>query len=389
MQLDKINFLIQELLQENSFLQAILSSPRDKISSQKITIRPVSIKNNWRLQFSHQQNQKVIHKNYSVEEGTEKILEALKHYKQALFCTASKDYQILISKKGEATVLFKPASKKATPLPTHNRSKNYLLKENEPILFLQELGVISNLGKVLPGKRDKFCQINRFLEMVQDIVPYFAKDKTLQIVDFGCGKAYLTFALYYYLHFQLKYKVQITGLDLKADVVVQCQNLAHKLGFTHLRFIQGDINAYTANESIDLMVSLHACDTATDAALEKAVRWQAQVIMVVPCCQHELYKQVQCESLEPLLSHGILKERFSALVTEAARAKLLEILGYKTQVIEFIDMEHTPKNLLIRAIRQSNSKAHYAELLEQYYQFKNTLEIKPFLEKCFIQDLMS
>lgn len=382
----KLKALIEELVKDATLIQAVLSSPRNKTSPQKITIRPVLIKNQISYQFSHHYEQKVIHENVIPNQSIDVIMKLIASYKQALFCTAAENYQVLLNKTGQATILRKPPSKKTLPTLSHNRQKNYILKEGTPIPFLVELGVMSASGKILSEKQDKFRQINRFLEMIDDVIPHLNKNKTIKIVDFGCGKAYLTFALYHLLHVERKYDVQITGLDLKADVVVFCQNVADKLEFTQLCFLQGDINAYSTKDSVDMVVCLHACDTATDAALEKAVRWNAKVIMAVPCCQHELFKQVKCEILDPLLKHGILKERFAALVTDAVRAQFLEILGYNTQILEFIDMEHTPKNLLIRAVRQPE-KANKLKLIENYLIFKKLLAINPIIEKMFIKDM--
>jgi SAM-dependent methyltransferase len=380
--------LLEEWISNETLLQGVLSSPRDKASPQKITLRPITIKSQKVYQLSLQHAQKVVHENIYSKNIVGALLKILPQYKQALFCTSAGDFHILFNKKGEATVLRKPPSKTELQVLSHNRPKNYLLKEGTPIPFLVELGVMSPSGKVHADKRDKFRQINRFLEMIDDILPHLPKDKTLRIVDFGCGKAYLTFALYHLLHIEKKYDLEIIGLDLKEDVVSFCQNVAKKLGFSHLRFIQGDIQSFSEEEEVDLVVCLHACDTATDEALAKAVEWNAQVILAVPCCQHELFKQVKCESLSPLLSHGILKERFAALVTDAARAQFLEILGYKTQVLEFIDLEHTPKNLLIRAVRQKR-KVNQSELIANYKNFKELLHINPKIEKIFVEEINS
>lgn len=395
----KLQSLIEGLLEERNLLQAILSSPRNKNSAKKITIRPVMIKKNVVYQLSHQYEQKVIHENIATNKFLQTMMKWIPSYKQAFFYASTENYHVLLNKANEATILRKPSSPKPLKRLTHNRPKNYLLEEGKPIPFLIELGVMSSSGKIFPDKRDKFRQINRFLEMIDDIIPHLTKkpfgnsqietgSKQLQIVDFGCGKAYLTFALYHYLHVEKKYNVMITGLDLKADVVSFCQKVADKLQFSQLRFLQGDISDYSTKEPVDMVVCLHACDTATDAALEKAVRWKATVILAVPCCQHELFKQIKCESLNPLLTHGILKERFSSLATDAARSQILEILGYKTQILEFIEMEHTPKNLLIRAIRHTHPK-NRSKLIKIYHDFKELLNINPTIEQLFKIELES
>ena len=213
-------------------------------------------------------------------------------------------------------------------------------------------------GKVIASKYDKFKQINRYLEFIDDIVPALPKGRTVNIVDFGCGKSYLTFAMYYLLVSVKGLDVRITGLDLKKDVIENCNALAIKCGYDRLSFLHGDIARYESEDGKhpDMVVTLHACDTATDYALEKAVKWGASVIMCVPCCQHELNKQIECDILSPVMKYGLLKERFAALLTDGLRAEMLEASGYKTQILEFIDMEHTPKNILIRAVKRNTGK---------------------------------
>ena len=214
-------------------------------------------------------------------------------------------------------------------------------------------------GKIVRSKTDKFRQINRFLEFIEDILPQLDRDRELTVIDFGCGKSYLTFAMYYYLHELKGYNIRITGLDLKREVIRECSRLAEKYGYGKLRFLEGDIAEYEGTDSADMVVTLHACDTATDYALAKAVGWGAKVILSVPCCQHELNRQIANEELAPVMDYGLLKERFAAIVTDGLRAKYLEREGYETQLLEFIDMEHTPKNVLIRAVKNGrrNEKA--------------------------------
>lgn len=300
-------------------------------------------------------------------------------FRQGLLCTAEADYQVLISKKFKVTILKKAPSRKPLGTLTHNRKKQYVLEEGTPVPFLVELGIMNGEGKVLAKKYDKFKQINRFLEMVEDVLPHLPTGRPLTIVDFGCGKSYLTFALYHYLAVQQQRKLNVIGLDLKADVIEHCSGLARKLQYDDLRFLVGDIADYDELSAVDMVVTLHACDTATDAALEKAVRWGASVILSVPCCQHELFNQVQSEVLQPLLGHGILKERFSALATDAIRAKLLDVMGYKTQLLEFIDMEHTPKNILIRAVKSGGGNV--SQLWREYTAFRDFLSADPYLER--------
>ena len=242
--------------------------------------------------------------------------------------------------------------------------------------FLVDLGVQTPEGRVIKAKYNKFRQINRYLEFIEDVLKKLPDEGPLFIIDFGCGKSYLTFAMYYYLHELRRYETEIVGLDLKADVIADCNALAVKYGYRGLHFEQGDIGSYTCSRRVDMVVSLHACDTATDYALEKAIRWNAKVILAVPCCQHEVNRQIQNRELAPLLKYGLLKERMAALATDAIRAGLLEEMGYETQILEFIDMEHTPKNLLIRAVKREGMRPGNGSVrkLADFLHVKTTLQ---------------
>lgn len=384
----KLETILHDAFAERALLYAVLSSPLHKDSTQrsKIVIRPVMIKQELLYQITEFQGQQTFHKNISSAECLQLIQGMLgAFFEQGLICTPKNDFHVLINKKGKITILSKPPTKQQLVL-THNRKKHYILEEGVPNPFLIALGIMSPEGKVLAKKSDKFKQLNRFLEMVNDVLPHLDKSKKLHIIDFGCGKASLTFALYHFLKHIHGYDLDVVGLDLKKEVIDNCQQLAQKLGYNNLNFILGDINNYSPASKVDMVITLHACDTATDAALEKAVRWNAEVILCVPCCQHELYEQVKNPTLAPILRHGILKERFAALATDAARAHLLEILGYHTQVLEFIDLEHTPKNLLIRAVLKANKTASQ-HAIEEYRIFKTTLNIIPSLERRFQAEL--
>ncbi|GLX66289.1 class I SAM-dependent methyltransferase [Paenibacillus glycanilyticus] len=375
---------LQTIVEAGELLQGTLSQLRrkDGAAAPKTVVRPVQLKNGLHLQFEYHYSNKVTHDNVKPELAAERITELLENdYKQALFKTPTADIQLLFNKKGKATVLSKAptGAAKAGAELQHNRQKNRILAEGTAAPFLVELGIMTKDGAVHAKKQDKYRQINRFLEMVTDVLPALPADKPLTIVDFGCGKSYLTFALYHLLAVEQKREISIIGLDLKADVIAFCQELADRLGYGNLKFLVGDIADYEELNEADMVVTLHACDTATDAALAKAVKWGASVIMSVPCCQHELFRQVESEVLSPILSQGLLKERFSALATDAARGNLLEVLGYKVQMLEFVDPEHTPKNLLIRAVRGGQGASR--EKWEQYEQFKNFLHISPSLEQ--------
>lgn len=357
--------LLQETVDEGLY-QIILSNPREKDRAIKIKIRPVMIKGRLLFQQTKYEGTKVFHENLeqaAVIRRTGEMLE--KDFKQCEISHQGCKAVVLVSKKGRITINSKrfesaemePKAGRDIQL-THNRRKKYILEEGIPVPFLVDLGVQTKDGKIVHARYDKFKQINRFLEFVEDILPTLSEESSVHIIDFGCGKSYLTFAMYYYLHVLKGYDVEITGLDLKEDVIANCNILSRKYGYEKLRFIKGDIAEYEEESTVDMVVTLHACDTATDYALAKAVGWGAKVILSVPCCQHEVNSQIHNETLSPLLKYGIIKERLSALVTDAVRANLLEAAGYETSILEFIDMEHTPKNLLIRAVRKSCGNEH-------------------------------
>ena len=373
-------------IESRGLRQATLSQPRSRTAScaPKTVIRPVQLKQGFHYQFEYHEAGRVTHDNLSPEAAAAHAVRlAGEQYRQALFKTDEADYQLLFSKKGKPTLLAKPATAKVDggSAASHDRAKKRVLAADAPAPFLVELGIMTPAGKVHAQKQDKYRQINRFLEMVLDVADELPSDRPITIVDFGCGKSYLTFALYHLLAIQQEREIRVIGLDLKADVIEWCDRLARKLEYRHLRFLQGDIARYDELQEADMVVTLHACDTATDAALAKAVEWGASVIMSVPCCQHELFRQVNNEMLQPLLSHGLLKERFSALATDAVRARLLEVVGYKVQLLEFIDPEHTPKNLLIRAALGGGDDTSRKRKWAEYAVFRDGLGVQPYLEK--------
>ncbi|QXM07154.1 class I SAM-dependent methyltransferase [Crassaminicella indica] len=378
--MDKIHELIEKILKEKALIYCVLSNIRKKDTEKyhKVTIRPVILKEKMVYQFTYYYQKKVLHENLKEEEMVKKVMLLFEQFKQGQFFTDKADYQILISKKFKVKILKKPPTKKPTNLE-HNRRKRYILSDDLSKPFLLRLGVVNEEGKVLAKKYDKFRQINRFLEMVEDIMPQLKKkDGRLNIIDFGCGKSYLTFALYHYLVELFKLDVKIIGLDLKEDVIKHCNEIAKDLGYADLKFMIGDIQHFTGVDKVDMVVTLHACDTATDAALTKAIEWDAKVILSVPCCQHELLGQIHNDIMKPILKHGILKERMSAIVTDSIRANILEIMGYQTQILEFIDMEHTPKNLLIRAVKANKASR---EVVEEYKRMKEFWGIDPYFER--------
>lgn len=289
------------------------------------------------------------------------------------------EYIFLVSKKGKVTFKQKKSALAPKMQPEHNRKKRYLLEEGEAIPPLVDMGVFTAEGKVVSAMYDKFRQINRFLEIIDDAVRTLPPGP-LNIIDFGCGKSYLTFVLYYYLTVKCRLTVQMVGLDLKAGVIEKCGQTAKKYGYTGLRFELGDINGYQAPFEVDMVVSLHACDTATDYALYNAIEWGAKLIFSVPCCQHELNGQMESSAFSLLTRYGIIKERFAALATDAIRANLLEYCGYKTQVLEFVDLSHTPKNLLIRAVKkEGKDPAHCRKMLEEVQRMMQEYRLTPTL----------
>ncbi|MFD2114842.1 class I SAM-dependent methyltransferase [Paenibacillus yanchengensis] len=370
-------------MKQGKLLQAVLSQPRRKDGSvaAKVEVKAIMLRQQLHFQFITYKNNQVFHDNIVAEQAEEKLVTMIEeHYRQVLFQTTEQKVQLFLSKKGKPLMRVLEQTKKPTSSLEHNRTKKRIFPEGEPISFLVELGIMSKEGKIFAKKQDKYRQINRFLEMVADTLPALPPNKPLTIVDFGCGKSYLTFALYYMLTEVHGRQVTMVGLDLKVDVIEHCEQLARQLNYEGLRFLVGDIAQYNDLEQVDMVVTLHACDTATDAALAKAVQWGASVIMSVPCCQHQLFKQLENANLTPLLSHGLLKERFTALVTDAARSHLLQTVGYKVQMLEFIDLEHTPKNIMIRATKVENSGIS-KQKWEEYLCYKETLHIEPALEQ--------
>jgi len=386
----EIRNVLNEILNEG-LEQIILSDTRNKEAGQKVRIRPVRIKGELLFQETLYRGTQVFHCNCTAKEVAERILCMLgqseeplteARFAQAQISAAGCAATALVSKKGKMTLKVRqlngePAKQRAAGLE-HNKVKQYILQEGKPIAFLVGLGVQSPDGKVTKARYDKFRQINRYLEFIEDVLEELPSDRTIRIIDFGCGKSYLTFAMYYYLHELQGRDVRITGLDLKEEVIDHCNELARSCGYEQLQFEKGDISTYTGADQVDMVVTLHACDTATDYALEKAVKWGAKVIMAVPCCQHEVNRQIHCRELKPVLQYGLIRERMSALITDAVRANLLTNQGYDTQILEFIDMEHTPKNLLIRAVKRERMRP---KRMEENKELLDFLGISPTLEK--------
>ena len=359
LKMDKLEDVFQQMLNLD-LIQMTLSNSRDADRAGKVKIRPVLLKGEVMFQETVYRGTQVFHKNHTDKELLPRLVEYMENlFRQAELKGRAQEAFVLVGKKGTVTVKRKKLSGEASEDGrnvddlSHNRAKQYILQEGQPVDFLVELGVQTPDGRITKAKYDKFRQINRYLEYIEDVLDMLPSDRTIRIIDFGCGKSYLTFAMYYYLHQLRGRDIRVTGLDLKEDVIRHCNQLAENLCYDRLHFEQGDIQSYQGEDAVDMVVSLHACDKATDYALEKAVKWGAGVIMAVPCCQHELNGQIHCDILQPVLQYGLIRERMSALITDALRADLLERQGYRVQILEFIDIEHTPKNLMIRAVKEA------------------------------------
>ncbi len=504
--------LLTQLFEPSILLSGLLSGPRARLpeSVLKVEITPVLLRGRLQYQFAYHQSSKVTHRNLIADFARIEILALLAaQFKQAVFHTAQGDVHVTLNKRFEAVVRderederrkekgkrrnagaaedtpdnaghetpgqqtaknnaqqAEPTARNADtcsfPLapfssPPHDRPKNHILPEGQPLRFLVGLGVMTEDGRVIAAKRDKFRQINRFLEMVSDVAaPLEAQarahpDRPLGIVDFGCGKAYLTFALYHYLHTLRGLNITLVGVDVKADVLAQCTALAAEIGYTGLHFVTGDIrncgpdlrkylptvqeyaghydwdetlsgsqnappspqqiteftrqaeqqieqqkevdssgteiNANSPEERlrVDMVVALHACDTATDDALAQAFLWGAQVILAAPCCQHELRGKIQNKALESMLRYGVVRERLSALVTDTLRAEFLGAWGYTVQMLEFIEAEHTPKNILLRAVQKSPAptSVQWEAAQRQYARLRDFWHVQPYIEQAF------
>lgn len=364
-------------------IQMTLSGTVDPARAEKVKVRPVLIRGELLFQETLYRGTQVFHANFDRSELVDRLDGYMGNlFRQAQVSCALFEATALVSKKGKVTIRRK--QKTHAPKPdrpasslAHDRSKQYILKEGQPVDFLVGLGVQTPDGRIAKARYDKFRQINRYLEFIEDILDRLPSDRTIRIIDFGCGKSYLTFAMYYYLHALQGRDIQVTGLDLKTDVIEHCNSLAEKLGYHRLHFEKGDISSYQGADRVDMVVTLHACDKATDYALEKAVKWGAEVILAVPCCQHELNGQIHCDTLQPILKYGVIRERMAALITDALRAELLEQQGYDTQILEFIDMEHTPKNLMIRAVKGKGMRPRMASI-DKVTEF---LQVNPVLKE--------
>lgn len=377
--MDELKNAIGQIAQEE-LIKIVISNKKNKEEKyNKINIL-LKINNNGKKYYQVEKftDKQVFHENIDLESLEEKINEYLVNYKQLSAWSADTSFDLKISKKGKIFLGKKKSNNEKLKNTSHNKEKNYILKEGMIIEPLIDLGIFTKEGKVVNSKYDKYKQINRFLEIIDDEIKK-SNYKDLTILDFGCGKSYLTFVLYYYFVKIKNINVKMIGLDLKEDVINKCNEIAKRYNYDNLHFELGDINGYKYNNKVDMVITLHACDTATDYALYNAVKWNTRMIFSVPCCQHELNSQMKAENLSILNRYGIIQERTAALMTDAIRGNLLEACGYKTQLLEFIDIAHSPKNILIRASKANISEEKKKKAIEEVnaiikeFNFKQTL----------------
>lgn len=361
-----------------ALVKAVFSQPIDKTADRRLTIRPLTLRGERAFQVERQRGAQVFHENLSGEGLLRLCREELDgRYRQALLVTETESGQYSLRASGRYKRTAGGASLPRPAAAGHDREKGYILREGENIPALVDLGVFTPDFKVVKARYDKYRQINRFIELIDQA--FAGSDRrSITILDFGCGKSYLTFILYYYFAVKRGMEVTIIGYDLKADVVERCARIAEKYGYTGLRFVHADVTKDVLyQEKVDMVVTLHACDTATDYALRYAVGKGAEYIFSVPCCQHEINQSIRRGGdLDLLLEHGILKERLSALLTDAIRGKVLEDMGYRVDMIEFTDFENSPKNLMIRARRTGRTGTkgrEQARALAKRYGFSQKL----------------
>lgn len=369
-----------EKMTSEQLVKVVISNKVNKENKYNKIIFVLKEKNNQKYyQIEKYTDKQVFHQNIEINMLNEKLIEYLSFdYKQASAWSKDSTYDLKISKKGK--IFFGKKSNNNTKLINlkHNKQKNYILKEGMIIEPLIDLGIFTKDGKVINSMYDKYKQINRFIEIIDDEIK--KKDyKELTVIDFGCGKSYLTFVLYYYFTKIKNINVKMVGLDLKDDVINKCNKIAERYGYDGLIFERGDINGYKYSDNVDMVITLHACDTATDYALYNAIKWNAQMIFSVPCCQHELNKQIHSENLSIINRYGIIQERMSALMTDAIRGNLLEYMGYKTQIMEFIDMVHSPKNILIRATKANISNDTKKKSIKEAEELIKEFNLSPTL----------
>ena len=390
MEKENILFELKKNIQEDKLIKIVFSD-RKSGDFNKVIIKPIILKSTKNIQIESFKDNKAFHKNIdlnNLQELENNLKEYIDNFKQILLQIEGSDISFIRKKEN-----FSRKEKESNLIKTsneHNKKKQYILNEGDKIDFLIELGLMSIEGKILKSSYNKFKQINKYLEFIDDVIEELKAKKLItnhiNVLDFGCGKSYLTFALYYYLkNYRKDLTFSIVGLDLKKDVIEFCNKLAKKLNYENLEFLNGNIKDYDKSKEVDLVFSLHACNNATDYSLEKALSLDAKAILAVPCCHHEFFEKIQknknsefYNTLKIMADNGVVLDKFATLTTDSFRSLSLELCGYKTKMIEFIDMEHTPKNILIKAIKSKSS--NLKEKLVEYNKLKEFLGIKPLLE---------
>ena len=390
MEKENILFELIKNIQEDKLIKIVFSDRKSR-DFNKVIIKPIILKSAKNIQIESFRDNKAFHKNIdlnNLQELEDNLKEYIDNFKQILLQIEGSDISFIrkkenFSRKEKDSNLIKTSNE-------HNKKKQYILNEGDKIDFLIELGLMSIEGKILKSSYNKFKQINKYLEFIDDVIEELKAKKLItdhiNVLDFGCGKSYLTFALYYYLkNYRKDLTFSIIGLDLKKDVIEFCNKLAKKLNYENLEFLNGNIKDYDKSKEVDLVFSLHACNNATDYSLEKALSLDAKAILAVPCCHHEFFEKIQknknsefYNTLKIMADNGVVLDKFATLATDSFRSLSLELCGYKTKMIEFIDMEHTPKNILIKAIKSKSS--NLKEKLVEYNKLKEFLGIKPLLE---------
>lgn len=377
--MEELRKVLNEVFNDE-IIKAVISNKANKeVKYNKIVINIKETNKGKFYQLEKFTDKQVFHENIKVENISDKIYECLnENYKQLSAWSCNFTYDMKISKKGKIFLGKKKCDNSKNINKGHNKEKNYILKEGMIIEPLIDLGVFTKEGKIVNSKYDKYKQINRFIEIIDDEIKK-NNYNDLTILDFGCGKSYLTFVLYYYFVKIKNINVKMIGLDLKEDVIKKCNEIAQRYNYENLYFELGDINGFKYNNKVDMVITLHACDTATDYALYNAIKWNSNMIFSVPCCQHEFNSQIKTNDLSILTKYGIVQERISALMTDSVRANLLECAGYKTQLLEFIDISHSPKNILIRASKSNISKEKREKSFEEVNSLIKTFNFNPTL----------
>jgi len=384
--MEDLKKVIDEMIKEDIIKLVISNKINKNAEYNKISFIFKENDNNKYYQIEKFTDKQVFHENIDAGLLGEKVLEYVPlSYKQISAWSNTNTFELKVSKKGKFLINKKKSDNANLVNKGHNKEKNYILKEGMIIEPLIDLGIFTKEGKVVNSKYDKYKQINRFVEIIDDEIKH-NDFKELTILDFGCGKSSLTFVLYYYFTEIKKINVKMIGLDLKADVIKKCNNIAKRYNYENLHFELGDINGFKYNNKVDMVITLHACDTATDYALYNAVKWNTKMIFSVPCCQHEFNHQMKAESLSILTKYGIVQERIAALMTDSVRANLLESVGYKTQLLEFIDIAHSPKNILIRATKSNISKDQKEKALDEVRNLMDQFNVSPTLFNLLKED---